>query len=118
MEKSYFGYAGGTVTILPSHYAVEFYDCGHWTYIEDTERDLLSTAFDDKSDGIYTVGVEIADGTWESEGSGDACYWLVYDDQQNLIQKYLGDAGGLVILLPTDYEILVEDCGNLVYLGP
>ncbi len=65
-----------------------------------------------KSDGFFTVGTEIAPGTWESNGSGDSCYWARLDDQQEEIANHFGLAGGSVTILPTDYEVVFRDCGT------
>jgi hypothetical protein len=118
INGNYFGAAGGTVTVLASDYEVLFSDCGQWVYVEGMVRELLPTAGDPKGDGIYTVGVEILPGKWESQGSGDSCYWERLDDKQEINGNYFGPAGGTVTILSADYEVLFNECGQWIYTGP
>jgi len=116
--NNHFGYAGGTVSIRPTDYEVEFNDCGTWEYVENAEKVLRPDATAPKEDGFYTVGVEIAPGRWHSTGTGDGCYWARLDGNQNLLDNHFGNAGGTVTIRPTDYEVSFEDCGMWEYLGP
>jgi hypothetical protein len=115
---NHFGYAGGTVTIRPTDYEVEFDGCGTWEYVEGADRVLEDDAEESKSDGFYTVGVEIAVGRWKSNGTGDSCYWARLDGNQSVIDNHFGSAGGTVTIRETDYEIEFNDCGEWEYLGP
>ncbi|MBN1248712.1 MAG: hypothetical protein JXC32_13720 [Anaerolineae bacterium] len=69
-----------------------------------------------KTDGFYLVGVDIAPGKWESTGSGDDCYWVRYDDEQNIQNNHYGLAGGTITIRPTDYEVSFEGCGRWVWV--
>jgi hypothetical protein len=116
--NNHFGSAGGTVTILPTDYEVEFNGCGMWEYVENETPVLLSDAADPKENGFFTVGVEIAPGQWRSTGTGDGCYWARLDGNQNILDNHFGNAGGTVTVFPSDYEIQYEGCGVWVYVGP
>lgn len=63
-------------------------------------------------DGIYTVGTEISTGTWESQGTGDRCYWAIRDRNQETTKNYFGKAGGNVTLKSSHYEFFSERCGT------
>jgi hypothetical protein len=115
---NHFGSAGGTVTIRPDDYEVEFDGCGTWVYVENQPIVLEPTASDPKDNGFYTVGVEIAPGLWQSTGTGDSCYWARLDGFQEIIDNHFGLAGGTVNVQGSDYEVQFDGCGTWVYLGP
>ncbi len=114
---NHFGSAGGTVTIRPTDYEVEFNDCGTWEYVEGADQILQADAEAPKRNGFYTVGVEIAAGTWKSKGTGFLCYWARLDGNQNVLGNHFGNAGGTITVRATDYEIEFNDCGEWEYLG-
>lgn len=116
--NNHFGMAGGTVNIRPTDYEVEFNDCGVWEYVEGEEKTLQDNASDLKTDGFYTVGIEIVPGQWESLGMGDGCYWARLDANQNILNNHFGRAGGSINIRSTDYEIHFEGCGVWQYIGP
>lgn len=116
--NNHFGIAGGTVTILPTDYEVEFSDCGMWEYVENETLALLLNAADPKENGFFTVGVEIVPGHWRSTGTGDDCYWARLDGNQDILDNHFGNAGGTVTVFPSDYEIQFEDCGIWEYVEP
>lgn len=70
-----------------------------------------------KSDGFWTVGVEIAPGTWTSSGVGDGCYWARLTQNQDIIDNHFGAAGGSITIRASDYEVEFDDCGTWTYLG-
>lgn len=115
---NHFGHAGGTVTVRPDDFEVEFEDCGTWIYVEDETPTQRPEATANKANGFFTVGIEIAPGRWQSTGSGDGCYWARLDDKQNLLDNHFGTAGGTVTVRETDYEVQFEDCGTWEYIGP
>ena len=79
---------------------------------------LQENSESNKSDGFYTVGVEIVPGRWKSTGSGDGCYWARLNGNQGLLDNHYGNAGGTVTIRATDYEISFDGCGKWEYLGP
>jgi hypothetical protein len=109
---NHFGLAGGTVTVLTSDFEVQFRGCGTWHYVENADLQPLDSLSEPRADGFFTVGIEIAPGTWESDGSGSDCYWARLDDKQETIANHFGLAGGSVTILPTDYEVNFRDCGT------
>ena len=115
---NHFGSAGGTVNIRPNDYEVEFNDCGTWEYVENEDPVLQEDATEPKGNGFYTVGIEIAPGRWESNGTGDGCYWARLDSNQNTLDNHFGNAGGSITIRPTDYEVEFNDCGTWEYIGP
>ena len=112
---NHFGFAGGTINIQPTDFEVEFDDCGTWTYVEDEVQILQDDATEPKGDGFYTVGVEIAPGTWQSTGTNDGCYWERLTGSQNIIANHFGNAGGSVTITSNDYEVHFNDCGIWEY---
>ncbi len=115
---NHFGDAGGTVNIRPTDYEVELSDCGTWQYVENETPVLAADAALPKGDGFYTVGVEIAPGSWRSTGSNDGCYWARLDGGQDIIDNHFGNAGGTVTVAVSDYEVQFSDCGQWEYVGP
>jgi len=116
--SNHFGMTGGTVTLLETDYEVQFEGCGTWEYVENAAQALQPDATDLKSDGFYTVGVEIAPGKWESTGTGANCYWARLDEYQETLLNHFGMAGGTVTILDIDYEVHFEECGTWEYVGP
>ena len=115
---NHFGDAGGTVNIRPTDYEVEFDDCGTWVYVENETLVLAADATLPKGNGFYTVGVEIAPGSWRSTGSNDGCYWARLDGGQDIIDNHFGSAGGTVTIAASDYEVQFSGCGQWEYAGP
>lgn len=70
-----------------------------------------------KGDGFYTVGEEIAPGTWESQGTADDCYWARYDANQNILDNHFGLAGGRIVIRSSDTEVQFDGCGQWVFKG-
>jgi hypothetical protein len=108
------GPAGGAATITEDSY--EFYTtgCGEWILVQGLIREPNADIDEPKGDGYYTVGVEISPGTWESQGNDDLCFWERRDMYQNIIDNYLGKAGGSVTIQPTDFEFHAIDCGEWI----
>lgn len=118
IEDNHFGIAGGTVFIRETDYEVQFEDCGMWEYVENAEHILLDDAAEPKGSGFFTVNVEIAPGRWQSDGSGDSCYWSRLTSSQDIIDNHYGLSGGSVYVNANDYEVNFDDCGTWEYLGP
>ena len=118
INNNHYGSAGGSINIQSSDYEVEFDDCGTWVYVENSNRELQSTATENKGNGFFTVDVEIAYGRWESQGTGDGCYWARLDNYQDINANHYGNAGGSVYINQYDYEVEFSDCGTWVYIGP
>ena len=114
IDKNSLGDAGGSATITGSTYEFHATDCGEWVFVEGMTREPNPDIDEPKGDGFYTVGVEISAGTWESQGTDDMCYWERLDKNQNIIDNYLGNAGGSATIQPTDYEFHASDCGEWI----
>ena len=97
---------------------VEFSDCGTWVFVENETPVLAADAALPKSNGFFTVGVEIAPGQWRSTGSNGGCYWARLDSSQEIIDNHFGNAGGTVTVAASDYEVQFSDCGQWEYVGP
>jgi hypothetical protein len=69
-----------------------------------------------KSDGFYTVGVDILAGKWRSNGTDIGCYWARRNDKQETIGNHFGLAGGTVNIRASDYEVEFKDCGTWLYV--
>jgi hypothetical protein len=119
--KNHYGMSGGSVNIPPDAYEVEFEDCGIWLFVPDLgEREPLSGIDEPKEDGIFTVGIEISAGIWESQGVETDCYWGVLDQDQDTMKNHYGHAGGTVNIPGNGYEVIFEDCGiwlNVLSIG-
>lgn len=70
-----------------------------------------------RGDGFYTVGEEIAPGTWESQGTGSSCYWARLDANQELLDNHFGSAGGRITIRSSDTEVEFSGCGTWEYQG-
>lgn len=68
-----------------------------------------------KGDGFYTVGVEIAAGTWESQGTGSLCYWARLAADQDILDNHFGNAGGRITIRSSDVEVEFDGCGTWEY---
>ena len=69
-----------------------------------------------RGDGIYLVGVEIAPGVWDSNGTGDSCYWEVSTASGDIINNHFGLAGGTAYIPPTAFQVMFQDCGTWTWL--
>lgn len=117
IHDNHLGLAGGTMTIRPDDFEVQMRGCGTWHYIGDGMAQPQATIGEPKSDGFYTVGVEISSGIWESDGTGSGCYWARLDNQQEIRDNHLGLAGGTMTIRPDDYEVQIRDCGTWRNVG-
>jgi len=73
---------------------------------------------EDKDNGFYLIGVDIAPGVWRSTGTGDECYWGVTTRTGEYIHGGYGMSGGTAYLPATGFQVEFKDCGIWVYLGP
>lgn len=72
-----------------------------------------------KQPGIYLVGVDIAPGLWRSLGHSDDCYWQRSDRTGEIIDNFIGFAGGTIYIAPDDFSVqLNKECGSWTYLEP
>lgn len=75
----------------------------------------------DKGDGFYSVGEEMAAGTWKSTGGGNSCYWERLSgfsgDFDDIITNYLGTAGVTVTIPTSDKAFKSDGCGSWEYIG-
>lgn len=117
INRNYYGYAGGVITVQSDDFEIELENCGTWVYIENQEQTLEPEASSPKDDGIYLVGVDIAPGLWRSTGQSDDCYWTHNDGNQEIIDNHFGQAGGSMIIHESDFEVAMENCGTWVYEG-
>ena len=69
-----------------------------------------------KGDGFYIVGVEIAPGVWDSNGTGDSCYWEVSTATGDIINNHFGLAGGTAYVPATAFQVRFSDCGTWTWL--
>lgn len=69
-----------------------------------------------KGDGFYIVGVEIAPGVWDSNGTGNSCYWEVSTATGDIINNHFGLAGGTAYVPATAFQVRFSDCGTWIWL--
>lgn len=110
--EQYFGHAG-LITIEPEVYEIMMDQCGTWEFT--IPQDDVTAP---KVDGYYIVGIEIAAGKWESNGTGAECYWARIAVTQSVIENHDGLAGGTMIIQPGDYMVEMEGCGTWEFAGP
>lgn len=70
-----------------------------------------------REDGFWLVGVDIAPGTWRSDGTGDNCYWQRSTKTQDIIDNHFGLGGGAVTIAASDFQFESRNCGTWTYLG-
>ena len=114
---AHYGFAGGTVNIQPNDHRVRFLNCATWFYVENEVPQLQPDAYAEKSSGLYTVGIEIAVGTWVSDEENSGCYRSRLNRNQEIIEYRLGEKAGYLTIAPTDYEVELDGCGNWVHQG-
>lgn len=85
---------------------------------QTAEAEAQARLTEDKFDGFYLVGIDMAPGRWRSKGTGDDCYWSRTDELQEIIDNHFGLAGGAVTLRASDYQFESQGCGGWTYLGP
>lgn len=71
-----------------------------------------------RGNGFYLVGSEIAPGVWDSDGSGDRCYWEVSNAQGDIISNHFGQAGGTAYVPSSAFQVWFDDCGTWTWLQP
>lgn len=75
----------------------------------------------DKGDGFYTVGEQMAAGTWRSTGGGSSCYWErlsgLSGDFGDIITNYPGSAGVTATISSSDRAFKSDGCGLWEYVG-
>lgn len=69
-----------------------------------------------RGDGIYLVGIEIAPGVWDSDGTNDDCYWETSTATGDIIDNHFGLAGGTAYIPSTAFQVTFERCGNWTWL--
>lgn len=71
-----------------------------------------------RGNGFYLIGSEIAPGVWDSDGTGDRCYWKVTNAEGKTLSNHYGLAGGIAYVPSTAFQVLFEDCGTWTWLQP
>jgi hypothetical protein len=84
--------------------------------VEATQQAILTGPH---GDGVYQVGVTIAQGVWRSipQNTDRFCFWArrKYDGIQ--LGSHYGKAGGDILIRPEDFEVEFDGCGVWVYMG-
>src|SRR5690242_1563843 len=65
-----------------------------------------------KSDGFYLVGSEIAPGVWRSTGRNDQCYWSVTTRTGDIIENHYGMSGGTMYVPANAFQVELQGCGR------
>ncbi|KKK71346.1 hypothetical protein LCGC14_2914800, partial [marine sediment metagenome] len=101
------------VAIDPSDSGFTSNDCGMWT------QDLSPITSDPAApfgDGMYQVGVDVAAGTWRSDGATDLCYWArlssFSSELDNILANDIGGGQHIVTIAPGDVGFEASDCGT------
>ncbi len=114
---NHFGESGGYVHIWPTDYAIEFWHCGNFRYVDGQPPVLQPDGYSPRGDGFYRVGQEIGSGNWRTTGSGGGCYWARLNAFQEIIDNSYGQNWEKIYIAPTDFELYVSGCGDIVYEG-
>jgi hypothetical protein len=72
---------------------------------------------EDKPDGNYLVGIDIAPGVWRNNGLTDSCYWETNTRTGEIIRNYIGVGRGTVYIGLTDFSFRSERCGTWTFLS-
>jgi hypothetical protein len=70
-----------------------------------------------KGDGNYLVGVDIAPGVWRNNGESDSCYWETTTRMGDIIKNYFGDGGGTAYIGSTNFAFQSKRCGTWTFLS-
>lgn len=98
--------------VLPTDLAIESSGCAPWAEIIGPVTSSPTAAF---TDGMYLVGVDVAPGTWRSDGTGTGCYWARLrniNGTSAIIANNLQTAPAIVTVLASDVAISVSGCGR------
>jgi hypothetical protein len=99
------------VTIKETDAGFSSTDCGTWSQDLSPITESATAPF---GDGMYLVGVDIAPGTWRSEGSS-SCYWERLSgfggDPGEIIANGLSDDPQIVTIGASDAGFESTDCG-------
>ncbi len=107
-----FGSGPRLLEVLPTDLAIESSGCAPWAEIIGPVTSSPTAAF---TDGMYLVGVDVAPGTWRSDGTGTGCYWARLrniNGTSDIIANNLQTAPAVVTVLPSDLAISVSGCGR------
>ncbi|WP_434481052.1 Ig-like domain-containing protein [Gemmatimonas sp.] len=98
--------------ILPSDLAVQSSGCAPWTEVVGAVTSSPTSPF---ADGVFLVGTDVQSGTWQSSGTGTACYWARLrnvNGTQDIIANNFGASPAIVTILPTDVAFESGGCGT------
>jgi hypothetical protein len=94
----------GTPTITPNYNASK-------------TASALALMKQNKEDGNYLIGVDIAPGIWRNNSIGDYCYWERLTRTGDIIDNYLGAGGGTAYISPSDFAFRSERCGIWTFIS-
>lgn len=114
---NHFGVSGGYIHIWPTDHSVRFSRCGEFVYVDGQPPVLQPDGYSPRGDGFYRVGQEIGSGNWRTTGSGGSCYWARLNAFQEIIDNSFGQTWDKIYIAPTDFEVYVSRCGDIVYEG-
>lgn len=98
------------VTISAGDAGFETRGCGQWIPVEATAPTSPATQF---GDGTYVVGMHIAPGTYQANGSG-TCYWARLSDFSQEISGIIavGNDTTVITIEPSDAGFTTFGCGT------
>jgi hypothetical protein len=105
------GSGPSVVTILPSDGAFKSQSCGDWSPLPSSGPQKTSFA-----DGIWAVGIDVAPGTYHTDGGG-SCYWERESDftasgTNSIIANDNASGPATVTVASTDKGFKSRGCGT------
>lgn len=61
------------------------------------------------TEGVYQVGVDMQPGTYRSPG-GEDCYWARLDENQDIVDNYLGSGPSVLVVQDSDAFVELSRC--------
>jgi hypothetical protein len=109
---NYFSKGPAVVAIDASDKGFNSSGCAAWIQVSGPITTGLTAPF---SDGVFIGGVDVAPGTWQSNGTGTGCYWErlrgFSGKFSEIIANFFGLAPGVATISATDQGFSSNSCG-------
>jgi len=107
--------AGRPIVVVEEGHDFESSRCGQWALVDLDELREDADPAGEIGEGIWTVGVDIAAGTWRPvEGASEDCYWAIHatgNNGEDIISNGLG-GGRPTVNLSEGQDFETSRCGD------